>query len=131
MAVRKKTTGKKSAAKKTARKKAPKRKASAGKKKAAGKKKTKAGFAERTRKAIDKNLRDLERELPKHLKALIRDVRRGVKELEDQIEKARADGEARWSELEKQVRRDSDKMLKRFGIGKGKKKAAKSKKTRR
>ena len=133
MAARKATTRKKAAPKKkTARKKA----ASTGKKRAkratkksakkqAGKKKRSVSLGAKTRKVIDDNLRSLERELPKHLKSILRDIRNGIGELEDQVEKARGDAEKRWKDLENQVRRDSEKMLKRFGLGKEKKKAAK------
>ena len=127
MAARKATTRKKKTAhkKKAAPKKRTPRKKTSRKKTAP--KTGLAGLATRTRKAINSNLRDLERELPKHLKSLIGDIRKGVIELENQIDQVRKDGEARWNDLEKDVRRDSDRMLKRFGLGTAKKKPTKRK----
>ena len=135
MAARKSTTRKKSPAKtpkkNTARKKKAAPKKTATRKKTSRKKTAPktglAGLATRTQKAINSNLRDLERELPKHLKSLIGDIRKGVIELESQIDQVRKDGEARWNDLEKNVRRDSDRMLDRFGLGTAKKKPTKRK----
>ena len=128
MAARK-STRKKSAAKKATKKKAARKKAT--RKKGAKKKasrKAAGSLGSRTRKAIDKSLRDLERELPKDLKSVLHDIRKGVTELENQVEEAWAEGEKRFHSLEKEIRKDSETMLKRFGLGPAKKKAARKKK---
>ena len=127
MAVRKSTTRKKqSVTKKTRRrptkkatpKKSAKKKAAAKKaaRKKAARKKHSPGLAERTRRAIDSKLKNLEHELPKNLRSLILEIRRGVSDLENQIDQARSDGEARWKDLEDQLRRDSDRMFERFDL---------------
>ena len=123
MAARK-STRKKSAAKKATKKKAARKKGA--KKKAS--RKAPGNLGSRTRKAIDKSLRDLERELPKDLKSVLHDIRKGVTELENQVEEAWAEGEKRFHRLEKEIRKDSETMLKRFGLGPAKKKAARKKK---
>lgn len=117
MAVRKSGGKKKAARKKAGRKKAASR--------------SRATLASRTRRAIDRGLRDLERELPRELESVLHEIRTGVTELERQIEHAWEDGEARWQQLEKEIRKDSEQMLKRFGIGSKKKGARKKKASRK
>ena len=99
-ASRKKGSAKK-AARKSARKKAPKRKA----------RRRGASLADRTRDVVEGNLKELERQLPKNLGKLVRDLRGNLKDLEKQIDKARKDREARWDKVEKQIRKDTGKVF--------------------
>lgn len=112
--ARKKAAGRKKAASRRKKAAAPRKKKAAARRKASGRKKS--GLVDRTREAIAQNLRDLERELPKGLKSVIGEVRKGVEDLEKQIEQARDEGEARWKDLESQIRGDSEKILERFGL---------------
>jgi septal ring factor EnvC (AmiA/AmiB activator) len=82
---------------------------------------------------METQLKDLEKQLPKNLASMLKDLRKGIRDLEKQIDKARKDREVRWDKLEKQLRKDTQKVLKRFGLGPAKKKSArkKSKKSKR
>ena len=99
MAARKKTTRKKTTRKKTARRKP------------ARKKRT----SRRTpRQAFEANLKALERQLPARLARGVRELRRNMKDLERQIDKARVEREARWRRLETQIRTDAARALRRL-----------------
>ncbi len=54
---------------------------------------------------VSGSLDRLERDLPSNLAQLVRQVRRGLNDMEEQSEKARSDGERRWSQIEPQPRR--------------------------
>lgn len=131
MAARKKAARKKTTRKKATRKKAPARKKTARKKTA----KKKGGAAKNARKTFEANVKALERQMPAGLKRGVRDLRKNMKDLESQIDKAAAKREARWHQLEAQVRKDAVKLLRRLEQAidppKRKKKAARKKSARR
>jgi len=100
------------------------------------KKKAKKKPARRTaRQAFEANLKSLEKQLPSGLGRSVRDLRKNMRDLERQIDKARGDREKRWHELETQVRKDAAKLLRKVEHAieppkakkKKKKKAAKKK----
>jgi TolA-binding protein len=59
-------------------------------------------------------LAELEKRLPGNLKGRVRDLRRNLKDFQKQIDKARAEREARLQRLADQVRRDVAKLLKQL-----------------
>jgi hypothetical protein len=82
------------------------------------------------REAFDANLKSLEKQLPPRLAKGVRELRKNMKDLERQIDKARADRQARWHDLETQIRKDAAKALRRLeqAIEPKRKKAAARKK---
>lgn len=69
---------------------------------------------ERARAALDDSLHQLEKRLPGNLASITRELRRGLKELQRQIDNARKDREDRWTRLEAQIRRDAARLLRRL-----------------
>ena len=83
-------------------------------------------------------LSQLERQLPKNLRGLVRDLRKNLGDLQKQVDKARTDRDERWRKIESQVRRDTVRLLRRIekavapaAVGKQSKKSAKRKATRK
>jgi hypothetical protein len=70
--------------------------------------KTKAGTRRGTRKAnpIDDALARLERDIPR----LLRQLRSNVRELQTQVDRARADGEKRWRLAEGKLKKDAARL---------------------
>ena len=63
---------------------------------------------------VSDSLDRLERELPSNLAQLVRQVRRGLNDMEKQLEKARSDGERRWSKIETRLRSDTARLLRKL-----------------
>ena len=76
--------------------------------------KKKAGSRKSPREAFEANLKSLERQLPAGLARGVRELRKNMKDLERQIDKARAEREARWHKLETQIRKDAARALRRL-----------------
>jgi len=83
---------------------------------AAKKKKTTRKKSKSPREVFDENLRSLERQLPPAFSRRVREMRKNMKALERQIDKARTAREARWHRLETQIRKDAVKALKRLEL---------------
>ena len=111
MAAKKKTVKKKTTAKKATKKKATRKK------------------ARTARQLFEDNLRSLEKQLPPKAARRVNELRKTVKDLERQIDKARKDAEARLHKAELQIRKDAVKVLRRIerAIEPPKRKAAKKK----
>ena len=82
--------------------------------KVAPRKKARKSPAEAARAALDSNLRQLEKQLPKNLASGVRELRENLRDLEKQVDKARAEREERWQKLENQIRRDVARVLRRL-----------------
>ena len=72
------------------------------------------GARERARDALEDSLRQLEKQLPKNLSRMVRQLRANLSTLQSQIERLRADRDARWTRLQTQVRRDAAKLFRRL-----------------
>lgn len=59
-------------------------------------------------------LTQLERRLPRNLRGMVKDLRKNLGDLQKQVDKARADRDARWRKIETQVRRDTVRLLRRI-----------------
>ena len=99
----------------------------------ARKKKTrKSSTRSRARSTIDAGLRDLERRMPANLRGPVRDLRANLRALPEQIDKARAERDERWRRLERQLRSDAARLLRRLEkavSGSGSRKASTRKKS--
>lgn len=102
---------------KAARKKTTGRSRAPGRKKSSRRKSGRARARSRARSAIDDGLADLEKQLPGNLKKLVRDFRKNLKDLQRQMDKARAEREARWEKRADRLRRDAAELLKRLEKG--------------
>jgi hypothetical protein len=80
-------------------------------KKKAKKKKVKKKGA---RDAFDANLKSVQDQLPPALARRVRDLRKSMRDLEKGIDKARADREKRWHQLETSIRKDAAQVLRRL-----------------
>jgi hypothetical protein len=69
---------------------------------------------QRALEALDKNFRELERRLPKNLRGALRDLRSNLKALQRQVDRARVEREQRWRRLEKRIRSDTARLLRRL-----------------
>ena len=67
-----------------------------------------------SRRSAQEALNRLEKELPPNLRRLVKQVRRNLNDMQKQLEKARTDREARWNQMETQMRRDAVKLIKRL-----------------
>lgn len=71
-----------------------------------------------TRRNNSRGLHDaldrLEKELPPNLGKLVKQVRRGLVDLEKQVEKTRKESEQRWARQQTRVRRDIAAMLRKL-----------------
>lgn len=91
--------------------------------------KTKAGTRRSARKTnpIDEALARLERDIPR----LLRQLRSNVRELQTQVDRARADGEKRWRLAEGKLKKDATRLRKglesAIGRVRGRGKAARGK----
>ena len=72
------------------------------------------GAGERARDALEDSLRQLEKQLPKNLSRMVRQLRANLRALQSQIERLRADRDARWTRLQTQVRRDAAQLFRRL-----------------
>lgn len=70
----------------------------------------KAPAKKRSANPIDDALARLERDIPR----LLRQLRGNVKDLKDQVDRARTDGEKRWRDAEKKVKRDATQLRQRL-----------------
>jgi hypothetical protein len=77
---------------------------------AAKKKTTKRSNTHGLHETLDR----LEDELPPNLGKLVKQVRRGLVDLEKQVDKTRKESEKRWERQQTQVRRDIAAMLRRL-----------------
>ena len=77
---------------------------------AAKKKTTRRNNTKPLHQALDR----IEKELPSNLGKYVHQVRKGLDDLEKQIEKTRKEGEDRWERQQNQVRRDIAAMLRRL-----------------
>lgn len=64
----------------------------------------------RSSNPIDDALARLERDIPR----LLRQLRSNVKDLKGQVDRARTDGEKRWREAERKVKRDATQLRQRL-----------------
>ncbi len=64
----------------------------------------------RSANPIDDALARLERDIPR----LLRQLRGNVKDLKGQVDRARTDGEKRWREAERKVKRDATQLRQRL-----------------
>jgi hypothetical protein len=67
-----------------------------------------------TSKRFSAALSDLERRLPPNLKSAVRDMRANLRVLQQQLERARVDRDARWRKIQTQMRRDMVRLLQRL-----------------
>jgi hypothetical protein len=72
------------------------------------------GARERARDALEDSLHQLEKQLPKNLSRMVRQLRANLRALQSQIERLRADRDARWTRLQTQVRRDAARLFRRL-----------------
>lgn len=70
----------------------------------------KAPGKKRSANPIDDALARLERDIPR----LLRQLRGNVKDLKGQVDRARTDGENRWREAERKVKRDATQLRQRL-----------------
>ena len=59
-------------------------------------------------------LNDLEKRLPRNVRSATRDMRANLRALQQQLERARLDRDARWSKIQNQMRRDLVRLLQRL-----------------
>ena len=74
------------------------------------KKTTKRSSTRGLHNALDR----IEKELPPNLSRLVKQVRRGMVDLEKQVEKTRKEGEQRWARQQTEVRREIAALLRRL-----------------
>jgi TolA-binding protein len=72
------------------------------------------GAGERARDALEDSLHQLEKQLPKNLSRMVKQLRANLRTLQSQIERLRADRDQRWTRLQTQVRRDAAKLFRRL-----------------
>ena len=65
-------------------------------------------------KRFQSALSDLERRLPPNLRSAVRDMRANLRVLQQQLERARLDRDARWRKIQTQMRRDMVRLLQRL-----------------
>ena len=65
-------------------------------------------------RGLHRTLDRLERDLPPNLGKLVKQVRRGLVDLEKQVDKTRKESEQRWERQQTQVRRDIAAMLRKL-----------------
>lgn len=88
---------------------------------------------ERSRQTIDEGLAQLEKQVPKNLRGIVKDLRKNLKNVQKQIDQARSEREARWERLERQMRSEAASMLRRLekAIEPGRARSKKAKGTRK
>lgn len=62
---------------------------------------------------LNESLQQLERRAPQNLKPTVRQLRRGLRDLQKQLERARTERDARWNRIETQVRKELASFLRR------------------
>jgi hypothetical protein len=62
----------------------------------------------------ERNLRNVERQLPAPLRRMLRQLGKNLREAQRQIEAARADRDLRWSKLSKQLRGDASRLIRQL-----------------
>ncbi len=67
-----------------------------------------------TTRGLHRTLDRLERDLPPNLGKLVKQVRRGLVDLEKQVDKTRKESEQRWERQQTQVRRDIAAVLRKL-----------------
>ena len=71
-----------------------------------------------TKKTNNRGLHDaldrIEKELPPNLRKMVKQLRKGLVDLEKQVEKTRKESEQRWERQQNQVRRDIAAMLRKL-----------------
>lgn len=102
----------------------------------AARKKKKTARRKSAASAVDENLRELQKRLPKNLRGAVGDLRKNIKSLQSQVDRVRAERDARWQRLETQIRRDAARVLRRLEkavapASKGRKKPARRKPARK
>lgn len=63
---------------------------------------------------LSDSLQQLERRVPQNLRPTVRQLRRGLRDLQKQLERARAERDARWTRIETQVRKELASFLRRI-----------------
>lgn len=86
----------------------------AAKKKTAKKKKKTAKKARSARQIFDDNLKSIQKQLPAGAARRVGELRKTVKNVERQADKARADAEKRLHKAETEIRKDALKVLRRI-----------------
>jgi hypothetical protein len=62
----------------------------------------------------ERNLRNLERQLPAPVRRMLRQLGKNLREAQRQIEAARADRDVRWAKLSKQLRGDASRVIRQL-----------------
>jgi predicted phage gp36 major capsid-like protein len=65
-------------------------------------------------KRFSAGLRDLEKRMPPNLRSAVRDMRGNLRVLQQQLERARLDRDARWRKIQNKMRRDLVRLLQRL-----------------
>jgi hypothetical protein len=63
---------------------------------------------------LNDTLKQIEARLPANVKPVVRQLRQLVSDLQKQIDRARAERDARWSRIETQLRREAVSILRRL-----------------
>ena len=63
---------------------------------------------------FERNLRSLEKQLPAPVRRLLRQMGKNLREAQRQLEAARADRDARWNKLQKQMRKDATQLVRQL-----------------
>jgi hypothetical protein len=63
---------------------------------------------------LDDTLKQIEGRLPANLKPMVRQLRQLVRDLQKQIDRARAERDARWNRIETQIRKETVSILRRL-----------------
>ncbi|MEN8161473.1 MAG: hypothetical protein ABFS41_15495 [Myxococcota bacterium] len=74
-------------------------------------------MAARRRRAsneFERNLRNLEKQLPAPVRRVLRQLQRNLREAQRQIDAARAERDARWNKLQKQLRSDAMQLARQL-----------------
>jgi hypothetical protein len=62
----------------------------------------------------ERNVRNLERQLPAPLRRMLRQLGKNLREAQRQIEAARVERDARWAKLSKQLRGDASRLMRQL-----------------
>jgi DNA-binding protein H-NS len=63
---------------------------------------------------FERNLRSLEKELPAQVRKVLRQMGKNLREAQRQLEAARAERDARWNKLQKQMRKDATQLVRQL-----------------
>ena len=63
---------------------------------------------------FERNLRSLEKQLPAPVRRVLRQMGKNLRDAQRQLEAARADRDARWNKLQKQMRKDATQLVRQL-----------------